>query len=289
MLRAETVRGSSSHRKRGRLPLPARGRCRSRGFWPPQEIRRFWFAGSPGTDRRPQELHWGESWSCCEMRLTHYNAHFAWLASGFTLWACGLSPPGVSQAPNPTLEALGLRRHKTGVMKGMSQDGNALHGGKQVHGKGAGVFPLPECPKLALDPSQVLSEDLGRSGGDRAARLVELGAKRPDSAAELCQAILVLEDALDAGAKPILGRPSFVPSLPLRGQLRQPQLDDRLANLVLGLEVIIDVTERNLGFARDVGKRGGLEPVLVRQFHCRAKQPRSLVDICSSHVHKSVN
>src|ERR1700680_1149713 len=134
--------------------------------------------------------------------------------------ACEFSPPGVSQALNPTLEALGLRRHKIGVMKGMSQDRNALQGGKQVHGKAAGVFPLPECPKLALDPGQVLSEDLGRSGGDRATRLVELGAKRPDCAAALCQEILVLEDVLDAGAKPILGRSSFVPSLPLRGQLR---------------------------------------------------------------------
>ena len=88
-----------------------------------------------------------------------------------------------------------------------------MHGGKQVHGKAVGIFPLPECPKLALDPSQVLSEDLGRSGGDRAAPLVELGAKRPDRAAALCQAILVLENALDAGAKPILGRSSFAPML----------------------------------------------------------------------------
>src|ERR1700758_4316693 len=110
-----------------------------------------------------------------------------------------LSPRGVSQALNPTLEALGLRRHKTRVMKGMGQDRNALHGGKQVHRKAVGVFPLPECPKLALDPGQVLSEDLGRSGGDRAARLVELGAKRPDRTTVLCQGILVLEDVLDAG------------------------------------------------------------------------------------------
>src|SRR5258706_2215750 len=151
--------------------------------------------------------------------LTNCNAHFSWLASGFAVWACGFSPPGVSQASNPTLEALGLRRHKIGVMKGMSQDRNALHGGKQVHGKAVGVFPLPERPKLALDPGQVLSEDLGRSGGDGAARLVELGAKRPDRAAVLCQELLVLEDALDAGAKPILGRSSFVPPLPLRGHL----------------------------------------------------------------------
>src|SRR5260370_26781913 len=92
----------------------------------------------------------------------------------FAVWACGFSPPGVSQALNPTLEALGLRRHKTGVMKGMSQDRNALHGGKQAHGKAVGGFPLPECPKLALDPGQVLSEHLGRSGGDRPARLVAL-------------------------------------------------------------------------------------------------------------------
>src|SRR3977135_1243135 len=133
------------------------------------------------------------------------NAHFTRPASGFALWACQFSSRGVSQASNPTLEALGLCRHKTGVMKGMSQDRNALHGGEQMHGKAVGVFPLPERPKLALDPGQVLSEYLGRSGGDRAARLVELGAKRPDRAAALRQAILVLEDALDAGAQPILG------------------------------------------------------------------------------------
>src|SRR5260370_17742483 len=198
--------------------------------------------------------------------------------------ACGFSPPGVSQASNPTLEALGLRRHETGVEKGMRQERNALHGGKQVPGKAAGVFPLPECPKLAFDPGQVLSEDLGRSGGDRAARLVEFGAKRPDRAAALCQEILVLEDGLDPGAKPILRRSSFAPSLPLRGQLCQSQLDDRIANVVLGLEVIIDVAQRNLGFARDVGKRGGAEPVLVRQAHCRTNQPRSFIDMCPSHV-----
>src|ERR1700731_476688 len=133
--------------------------------------------------------------------------------------ACGFSPPGGSQALNPTLEALGLHRHKIGVMKGMSQDRNALQGGKKMHGKAVGVFPLPECPKLALDPGQVLSEYLGRSGGDRATRLVELGAKRPDRAAALCQEILVLEDAWGAGARPIFGQSCFVPSLPLRGQL----------------------------------------------------------------------
>src|SRR5258708_6390628 len=170
-------------------------------------------------------------------------------------------------------------------MKGMSQDRNALQGGKQVHGKAVGVFPLPECPKLVLDPGQVLSEDLGRSGGDRAARLVELGAKRPDRAAALCQEILVLEDALDAGAKPILGRSRFAPSLPLRGRVGWPEFDDRPANLVLSLEVIIDVAQRNLSFSRDVGKRGGAEPVLVRQAHCRTNQPRSFIDMCSSHVY----
>ena len=165
-------------------------------------------------------------------------------------------------------------------MKGMSQDRNALHGGKQVHGEAVGVLPLPERPKLALDPGQVLSEDLGRPGGDRPARLVELGAKRPDRAAALCQEILVLEDVLDAGAKPILGRSSFVPSLPLRRQLRQPQLDDRLANLVLGLEVIIDVAQGNLGFARDVGKRGGVPNPFWYAMPTAALTSRDRLSIC---------
>src|SRR5260370_24392673 len=91
----------------------------------------------------------------------------------------------VSQALNPTLEALGLRRHQTGIMKGMSQDRNALHGGKQVHGKAVGGFPLSECPKLALDPGQVLSEYLRRSCCHPAARLLQLAAKSPDPASEL--------------------------------------------------------------------------------------------------------
>src|SRR5260370_1130842 len=65
------------------------------------------------------------------------------IASGFAEWACGFSPPGVSQALNPTLEALGLRRHQTGIMKGMSQDRNALHGGKQVHGKAFRSWLIP--------------------------------------------------------------------------------------------------------------------------------------------------
>src|SRR3984893_9616158 len=110
-------------------------------------------------------------------------------------WDLGFRPPGVLQASNPTLEALGLRRHKTGIMKGMSQDRNALHGGKRAGRKTGGVFSLPECPNLALDPGQVLSEELGRSGGDRATRLVDLGARRPDRAAVLWQGITVLEDA----------------------------------------------------------------------------------------------
>src|SRR5258708_4332136 len=166
-----------------------------------------------------------------------FAQHLAWIESQFRALGKGKDSNGLAVHLLSAMQGVSILAHsfhdsglvatetkrlKTGVMKGMSQDRNALHGGKQVHGKGAGVFPLPECPKLALDPGQVLSEDLGRSGGDRAARLVELGAKRPDRAAVLCQAILVLEDALDAGAKPILGRSSFVPSLPLRGQSRQP-------------------------------------------------------------------
>src|SRR5579859_5003227 len=91
---------------------------------------------------------------------------FAKPTSGFAVWVCGFSPPGVSQALNPPLEALGLARHKTGVMEGMRQDRSALHRGKQVHGKAVRVLPLPERPKLALDPGQVLREDLGRSDGE---------------------------------------------------------------------------------------------------------------------------
>jgi len=50
----------------------------------------------------------------------------------------------------------------------MSEDRNALHRVKQVHGKAVGVFFLPECPKLAFDPGQVLSEDLVRQVHGRA-------------------------------------------------------------------------------------------------------------------------
>src|ERR1700722_14105257 len=81
--------------------------------------------------------------------LTHFDAQFARPASGFAVWGLQVQPAWcLSQALNPTFEALGLRRHKTGVVKGMSQDRYALQGGEQVHGKVFGVFPLPKCPKL---------------------------------------------------------------------------------------------------------------------------------------------
>src|SRR5260370_6800620 len=108
---------------------------------------------------------------------THF---FARSASDFAVRACGFSPPAASQALYPTLEALGLPRHQTGVMKGMSQDRNALHGGKQVHGKAVGVFPLSECPKLALNPGQVFSQYLRRSGCHPPAPLLSLQPNRPN-------------------------------------------------------------------------------------------------------------
>src|SRR5258707_10222535 len=66
--------------------------------------------------------------------LTYRRRKFTPFASGFAVSARGFSPPGASQASNPTLEALRLLRHKSRVMKGMGQDRYALHGGEQVHG-----------------------------------------------------------------------------------------------------------------------------------------------------------
>src|SRR2546430_16349335 len=56
---------------------------------------------------------------CCVIR-SHRSVDYLIANAHFTrfrlpLWACGFSPPGASQASNPTLEPLGLRRHKTGV------------------------------------------------------------------------------------------------------------------------------------------------------------------------------
>jgi len=131
-----------------------------------------------------------------------------------------VQPPGVSQALNPTLEALGLRRHKTGVMKGMSQDRNALHGGKAGARQG----------RWSLSPSRVPETgSRSRPGVERKISVALVATEppalwsseqnvRPRSRAlprDPCS-----RDGLDAGAKPILGRSSFVPSLPLRGQLR---------------------------------------------------------------------
>jgi len=80
-------------------------------------------------------------------------------------------------------------------MKGMKPGSKRLAGRKADARQGRWIFPLPECPKLALDPGQVLSEDLV-AWWRRAARLVELGAKTSRRAAVLCQEILVLQDAL---------------------------------------------------------------------------------------------
>jgi len=55
---------------------------------------------------------------------------------------------------------------------------------------------------------------------------------------------------LDEGYEPILGRFRFLPFLPHRAEFGDALRNDRLADLGLGLEVIIDIAQGDFRLAR---------------------------------------
>src|SRR6266403_758365 len=87
--------------------------------------------------------------------------------------------------------------------------------------------------------------------------LLQFGTQSSDRTAAARQPLAVLDLDLYELAQPFSGRVCFVELLQQPLESRKAQLDDGVANLVLRLEVVVDVAQRNSGLLGDVGDRRG--------------------------------
>jgi hypothetical protein len=71
------------------------------------------------------------------------------------------------------------------------------------------------------------------------------------------------------GEQPFFGRARLLQSFPKRPKLLQPPLYDGFAELFLGLEVVVDVAQRDSSRLGDIGEACFSEPQFIGQLDCR--------------------
>src|ERR1700681_841428 len=102
-------------------------------------------------------------------------------------------------------------------------------------------------PELLLKPTHGLSEERRGFLRESAALPVQLRAQPAKRASSAGQLLPVAVNALHESQQPLLGRTHPVQLVPECAKLRQTPLHDGLAEFVLGLEVVVDISYRAPG------------------------------------------
>src|SRR5207248_9013092 len=82
---------------------------------------------------------------------------------------------------------------------------------------------------------------------------------------------------LGEAAQSLFGRTLFVQLLQQQPQSRNAEVDNGVGNLLLRLEVVVEIAQRNPGLLRNVSKSHGVEPVAMGDLHGGLKEPRPIV------------
>src|ERR1700692_1141689 len=107
-------------------------------------------------------------------------------------------------------------------------------------------------PELLLKPTHGLSEERRGFLRESAALLVQLRAQATKRASSARQLLPVAVNALHESKQPFLGRTQPVNLFPECVKLCQTPLHDGLAEFVLGLEVVVNISYRDVGGFGDV-------------------------------------
>src|SRR5207245_2468392 len=107
----------------------------------------------------------------------------------------------------------------------------------------------------------------------RATALMQFGTQGSDRTATARQPVAIFDLYLDKATEPLFGRIRLVQFLQQLPESRKTQLDDGIANLVLGLEVVVDIAQGDAGFLGDIGDRGGGEAVPISDLLRGFKEP----------------
>src|ERR1700739_514648 len=130
-----------------------------------------------------------------------------------------------------------------------------------MYGQASGIGPFANRLELLLHPGQGFCEQDSRFLCRRAAVFLQFGTQGSDRAAAARQGCAVPNLDVYKSAQTLLGGACLTEVLQQVLESRNAQLNDGVANFVLGLEVVVDVAHRNPSFVRNVSNRGTAESI----------------------------
>jgi len=140
----------------------------------------------------------------------------------------------------------------------------ALNAGEEGDGEVACVAPR-ELPELLLGPIDDERHHRGCLAIRASLDLVELGAERPHRAAVTRDYLAHIGPVSDERLQPCPRRAVALERLDQHRGLRLVAGDDGADELVLGLEVVVDVPERDVGAFGDLGEGRAVDALFMEQ------------------------
>src|ERR1700692_143251 len=149
---------------------------------------------------------------------------------------------------------------------------------------------MADGPELLLKPTHGLSEERRGFLRESAALPVQLGTQAAQRTSPTRKPLPVPVNAFHKSKQPLLRRTQPVDLLPQFSKLRQAPLNNGLAKLFLGFEVVVDIAYRNASRLGDVRQTRLSETAFIRQLRRSLNQRRSLIRLWFPHSHcESVN
>src|SRR6202795_50086 len=145
---------------------------------------------------------------------------------------------------------------------------------------------MANCPELLLKPTHGLIEERRGFLRESAALFAQLRAQPAKSASSARKLLPVRLDATHESQQPLLRRTQAVPLRPVCAKLLEAPLHHGFGEFFLGFEVVVDIAYRDASRLGDVRQTRLSETASIRQLRRSLNQPRSLVRLCRSHIHR---
>src|SRR5580698_2070238 len=127
--------------------------------------------------------------------------------------------------------------------------------------------------ELLFQPIHRLGEKRGGLLCKSPALFVELGAEASEGTSGARKLVLVPMHAVHERKQSLFRRTQPAQLVAERPKLRQTPLDDGLAQFVLGLEIVVDISYRDIGVFGDIREAGFSEAPQVRELRRSLNQP----------------
>lgn len=166
----------------------------------------------------------------------------------------------------PVMHLLHLLSNEFFIMKAARQGRDSLTAREKMHRIRIGVRPAAEQRKLSSEPLPKEREEAACLAQRGMTELRELAAQSAHGAAESLDVRAIRNENINEAPDTICRLVTL--NLPLSQHLAcvgETSADDRVQDFILGLEVMVEITSRDIDGCRDVRKRCVLEALPIEQ------------------------